>query len=102
MDPVSRPLASELLLDMCMLCFGQGLSLGSVSLRRPHFMDLHCSGCGNFSVHEPLRGRFLVEDTDQHLSEETYHLQNLADEAAHVIWDGCSQCMPRMLCLHFC
>ncbi|CAE7596223.1 P4HA1, partial [Symbiodinium natans] len=31
-------------------------------LTRPHFMDLHCSGCGNFSVHEPLRGRFLVED----------------------------------------
>ncbi|CAE7693395.1 P4HA1 [Symbiodinium sp. CCMP2592] len=31
-------------------------------VKRPRFMELHCGGCGNFSVHEELRGRFLFED----------------------------------------
>ena len=28
-------------------------------------MELRCGGCGNFTVHEELRGRFLFEDPDQ-------------------------------------
>ena len=63
METVSSALA-KYTFRQCAVCAGAA-GVISFQQRRSRFMDLHCGGCGNFTVHEELRGRFLFEDPDQ-------------------------------------